>query len=62
MLAMEETILSLMNFKLTFDTRFTSSGLVLERELSYGPNAKKLNNLVTFLLQISLLNQWENFS
>jgi hypothetical protein len=58
MLSMEEKILSVMNFKLTFDTRFTFSGMVLDRELSYGPNAKKLHALVTFLLEITLLTQW----
>ena len=31
MLIMEEKILAMMNFKLTFDTRFTFSGLLVDR-------------------------------
>lgn len=31
MLSMEERILSLMGFKLTFPTRFTHSGLIVEQ-------------------------------
>lgn len=59
---MEEKILSLMGFKLTFPTRFTHSGMIMERELSYGPNARKLRSLVVFLLELSLLVEWEDFN
>lgn len=47
---MEERILSLMSFKLTFATRYVHSGIIMEQELSYGPNAKKLKALILFLL------------
>ena len=46
MLEMEEKILSLMGFRLTFGTRYTHGLMVVENELSYGTNAKKLKSLI----------------
>jgi hypothetical protein len=62
MLSMEEKVLSLMNFKLTFETRYTHAGMLIEKELSYGPNARKLKSLIVFLLEISLYGQWEELN
>ncbi len=61
-LMMEEKILTLMGFRLTFETRFIHAGMIMEKELSYGPNAKKLKSMVVFLLELSLLAQWEDYS
>lgn len=36
--------------------------MTMEHELSYGPNARKLKSLVSFLLELSLLVQWEDLN
>jgi hypothetical protein len=62
MLEMEEKILSLMGFRLTFDTRYTHGFMVVEKELSYGTNAKKLKSLIVFLLELSLYSHWDEYT
>lgn len=62
MLAMEEKLLALMGFRLTFLTSFAHAGLIMENELSYGPNAKKLKSMVSFMLELSLLVQWDDLN
>ena len=49
-----------MNFKLTFLTRYTHSGLVIDRELPH--STRKLKSLVAFLLELSLLVKMEEYS
>ena len=59
MLEMEEKILSLMGFRLTFGTRYTHGFMVVQKELSYGTNARKLKSLIVFLLELSLYTYWD---
>jgi len=69
---MEDKILRMTHFKLTFPTRFTFYGLQQEEidnviANSYDSNhrtinAKKFSSLIIFLLEMSLLCLWEDAS
>ena len=61
---MESKILSIMNFKLTFDTRYTHACSVIENHNTYisGSSRKKFKSMVAFMLELSLLGQFEDFS
>jgi hypothetical protein len=69
---MEDRVLTMTQFKLTFPTRYTFYGLMQENintiiANSYDSNyrtvnAKKFSSLIVFLLEMSLLCLWEDAS
>lgn len=63
LLLMEERLLAVVQFRLTFPTRYTFYGLLRE-SYAHEPhrNNKKLHALVGFLLEVSLLALWEDVS
>ena len=52
LLSMEEKVLSMMNYKLTFKTRFSHAAMLMEKEknIAIGSQKKKFKSLISFLL------------